>query len=134
MKTAHVQFLGYAAVGAIGTAVQYGTLIVGVDIIGSSPLISSSMGGVFGALTNYLLNYRLTFRTRKSHSEAMVKFVAVALAGLLINAVVIDLAMRFLSSHYLVAQVMATASVLIFGFAANRNWTFKEETNERASA
>jgi putative flippase GtrA len=134
MTSSHLQFLGYAFVGAIGTVVQYAVLVMGVSVIGSTPLVASSVGGVFGAITNYLLNYRFTFRSRKSHSEALLKFIAVALVGLLINGAVIDVATRFFGVHYLVGQVIATVTVLLFGFAANRIWTFKEESNARTSA
>lgn len=134
MTSARVQFLGYALVGAIGTVVQYAVLVMGVNTLDLTPLVASSVGGVFGAITNYLLNYRLTFRARKAHSEALSKFVVVALVGLLINGAVIDLAVRFIGIHYLIAQVAATGAVLLFGFGANRNWTFKEESNGRTSA
>lgn len=129
MTSSHVQFFGYAFVGAIGTVVQYAVLVVGVSVLGLNPLVASSVGGVLGAVTNYLLNYRFTFRSSKSHSEALPRFIAVALVGLLINGAVIDIAMRFIGGHYLVAQVIATVTVLVFGFAANRIWTFTEESN-----
>ena len=133
MTSTPLQFLGYACVGAIGTVVQYVVLVVGVSVIDAAPVVASSVGVALGAIANYLLNYRFTFRSRKSHSEASVKFMAVAFVGLLINGATIDVAMRFFGAHYLIAQVIATAAVLLVGFVANRIWTFKEEAHARTS-
>ena len=131
MTRTHLQFLGYACVGAIGTAVQYALLVVGVSLFGVAPVIASSVGAVLGAITNYVLNYRFTFRSSKAHSAALAKFFVVALVGLVINGAVVDATMRFFGAHYLVAQVIATAAVLLSGFVANRIWTFKEEPHAR---
>lgn len=133
MTAATLQFLGYAMVGVIGTVIQYAVLLVGVSMFGSTPLTASSVGAVLGAITNYLLNYRFTFRASKPHATTMTRFFAVALMGLAINGVVIALVLRMLDSHYLIAQAAATLAVLSFGFAANRCWTFKEDSNEHAS-
>jgi putative flippase GtrA len=128
-----LQFLGFALVGAIGTAVHYAVLVLGVALFGIGPVIASSCGAVLGAVTNYLLNYRFTFRSKKAHSEALVKFFVVAAVGLGINAALVDVVIRFFAAHYLVAQVIATAAVLFWGFVANRIWTFKEESRARIS-
>ena len=132
MKAAPVQFLGYALVGVIGTVVQYVVLLVGVNLAGSTPLTASSLGAVLGAIANYLLNYRFTFRASKPHPATMTRFFAVALMGFAINGAAIELVIRIFAFHYLIAQIAATAAVLLLGFAANRCWTFKEDSSEQA--
>jgi putative flippase GtrA len=56
----------------------------------------------------------------------MLKFVLVAAAGIGINGLVVDASLRIDGVHYLSAQVIATAVVLVLGYLANRHWTFKE--------
>lgn len=131
MKRAYLQFLGYACVGTVGTAVQYAILMLGVGMLGAAPVVASSVGASLGALTNYWLNHRFTFRSGKAHLQTSARFFLVAAAGLIVNGAVVDAAMRFLDAHYLVAQVIATAAVLLSGFVANRIWTFKEEPHAR---
>lgn len=121
-----LRFLGYTFVGAIGTVVHYSVLVAGVDELGLAPVVASSLGAVAGAVTNYILNYRFTFRSRKAHSDAMLKFMFVAAAGVVVNGLVVDACLRLDGVHYLVAQVIATAVVLVLGYIANRHWTFKE--------
>ena len=131
MTRIYFQLFGYACVGAIGTAVQYALLVMAVSVLGVAPVIASSVGAVFGAITNYVLNYRFTFRSSTAHSAALAKFSVVALVGLVINGAAVDTTMRFFGAHYLVAQIIATAAVLLSGFVANRLWTFKEEPHAR---
>jgi putative flippase GtrA len=118
------QFLRYAAAGAAGTAVHYLVLIVLVQAAAVGAVVASTLGAVAGALVNYRLNHRYTFDSDKPHAHALPRFAAVALAGVAVNAAVLSLMLAFITPHYLLAQLAATAVVLIAGFAVNRVWTF----------
>ena len=116
------QFLHYAGVGAVGTAGHYAVYIALVNsAIGVT--VSSVAGFIVGALINYGLNYRYTFNSRQPHRRAISKFFSVALIGLLLNTLIV-FALDRLHWHYLLAQAAATIMVLVWNFAANRNWTF----------
>lgn len=119
------QFLGFAAVGAVGTAAHFATLVVLVQQLYVSPIWSSILGFLVGAIVNYLLSYRFVFQSRKRHVEAMRQFFAVASVGLLLNAAIMALAVQTLGLHYLLSQLLATGIVLLWNFAGNRFWTFR---------
>jgi putative flippase GtrA len=125
------QFLCFSGVGIIGTLAHYLTLIGMVEIVSMRPVFSSILGFIVGALVNYFLNYHVTFKSAKSHHEAMPKFFVVALVGLAMNAMIMSVATEVLRFHYLLAQVISTGVVLIWNFTGNRLWTFWERTNER---
>lgn len=120
------QFTWYAAMGAIGTLAQYGVLIGLVELGRANALTASTLGFSVGALVNYLLNYRYTFRSRRSHHEALTKFMTVALLGLALNFLIMGFATRIADLNYLLAQVIATGAVLATTFFANRSWTFRQ--------
>jgi putative flippase GtrA len=119
------EFVTFAGVGVIGTAVHYLALVALVQGFGVAPIPASVVGFILGAFTNYVLNYRITFLSTKKHSEAMMKFYLVALAGLTLNTLVMAFAIRWLAFHYLLAQASATAVTLMFNFCGNRYWTFR---------
>lgn len=125
------QFLTFAAIGSLGTAVHYTILIMLASGVELAPVLATSIGALFGALTNYLLNYRYTFRSSQKHTVALSKFIAVALVGFGINAFIVEIGVTYARWHYLIAQVLATIAVLFWGFAANKIWTFKGENNAR---
>jgi putative flippase GtrA len=117
-------FLGFSAVGAVGTAAHYAALIILVEVLDLNAILSSGIGGAIGALMNYYLNYRLVFRSNKRHVEALGKFMATAGIALTLNIALIALFTHLLVLHYIYAQLVTTSAVLFFNFTINRYWTF----------
>ena len=118
------QFYRYAGAGAIGTAAQYAVLIALVQFMGAGVVAASTTGAVAGALINYALNRRFTFASRRAHWVALPRYLAVAGAGIVLNAAVLATLLVIVHLHYLIAQVFATGIVLVAGFLVNRKWTF----------
>lgn len=119
-------FLVYTAVGLIGTVCQYAILITLVQSLRVDPVVSSAVGFSAGAVTNYFANYYITFRSSKRHWHTLTQFLLVAVCGLLVNTVVMGVLTRALHLHYLIGQVVATGTVVVITFLANRLWTFRE--------
>jgi putative flippase GtrA len=118
------EFASFAVIGALATAIQYATLIVLVEAQLAGAVSASTAGFALSAVANYLLNRRFTFRSTRAHSEAFVRFAVVASVGLGMNASLVWLFHLIAGLHYLVAQVLATCSTLLWNYGANRIWTF----------
>ena len=119
------QFLRFATVGGIATAIHYLILIALVHAASMNAVWASSIGFIVSAVCNYLLNYRFTFRSNVEHRRAIIKFFVVAVVGLALNSLTMQIAIEYMSVHYLLAQVLATGLVLLWNFTGNRLWTFK---------
>lgn len=116
----------YGVVGIVGTPAHYLTLILLVEAGGISPVYATIAGSAVGALVNYLLNRRYTFKSAKTHADAGPKFLAVAVATGILNAVLVYLGVDLLGMHYLIVQIVATLIVFLSNFALNNIWTFRE--------
>lgn len=116
----------FAGVGVIGTVAHYMLLVMLVEMLDANAVLASTAGATLGALVNYLLNRRYTFRSKKRHGEALTKFLIIAASGLALNASFMLLLVEILSLHYLLAQVLSTALVLVWNFVGNRFWTFSD--------
>jgi putative flippase GtrA len=121
-----VKLIKFSAVGAVGTLAHYSVLICLVQLLAVNVVVASSCGAIVGALVNYFINYKWTFNSNKRHSEAMVKFFAVASVGFVMNGLLMMLFTKVLVLHYLLAQVVTTGIVLFWNFLANHFWTFDE--------
>jgi putative flippase GtrA len=119
------QFLIFAGVGAMGTGVQYVTLI-SLVALGVNAVVGSTVGFVAGAILNYWLNYRLTFRSSMAHTRAAPRFAAIAASALLLNTLLMSIQIYGLRLPYLMAQLVATAVVLIWNYVFSRLWTFND--------
>ena len=119
------QFLRFAAVGAIGTIVQYVTLWVGVEYLATTAVVASAVGYVLGSVVNYLLNYFFTFESGKSHLETASKYYAVLGVGWCINTGLMALFVSQLTWNYWFAQIVTTGIGLIWNFLGSRFWAFR---------
>jgi len=118
------QFLRFAFVGTTSAAVTYATLILLVELWQFDAVLASVLGYLFGAIVNYSLNYRYTFKSKQKHHEAVPKFVVVMGIGMLLNTFIMFVQINWFGIHYVVAQLVAILIVLIYNFVANRMWTF----------
>ena len=117
------QFVRFCLVGSVGTAAHYSALVAIVHLQGK-PMIGSIVGFVLGAMVNYVLNYRYTFKSEQRYPVTLAKFFATACAGLALNTLIMGLLISLLNVHYFVSQLLATAGVVLWNFTVNLRWTF----------
>lgn len=127
-----MRFTKFALVGLVATGIQYLLLIILVDWAKADPVRASSAGFIASAFLNYGLNYHYTFRSIQRHGPTLMKFMTLASVGLLLNAVIMH-SVQMIGPHYLVAQICASAGVLLWNFGGNSLWTFRSDATREAS-
>ena len=120
------QFIRFALVGAGGTAGHYVVLLTLVELRLAAPVPASSTGFVVGAIVNYFLNREFTFRSAVPHRSGLPKFLTIASVGMVLNTSVMAFMRTQFDLHYVIAQILATCSVLLWAFTGNRAWTFND--------
>ena len=85
LTVARAALLRFGLVGALATGVQYLILVLLVRWAGAWPPAASVVGFLASAVGNYLLNYYFTFRSRRRHGPAAMKFLILAGVGLVLN-------------------------------------------------
>jgi len=118
------EILAYGAAGLAGTLTHYGALIVLVQIYHAEPVAGSTFGAVIGAAINYWLNHRFTFRSTAPHGRAFARYLLIAIAGMIVNAAVLFVAIHLCGVHYFPGQLAATGIVFLGTYELNRRWTF----------
>ena len=129
MNPAIAQFSRFGVVGAVGTLAHYALFLALIHAAAADPVAASAAGASLGALVNYVLNYRYTFRSARRHREALPRFLLVAAVGLALNTLLMAAFLNGLRLHYLAAQIGATLGVLVWNFLANRHWTFGKDAS-----
>lgn len=119
-------FLLFAALGAVGTLVQYTVLVALVQGLGVQAVLASTLGFLSGGVVNYSLARTIAFRSSKPHHEAATKFFLIAGVGLCLNALLMTGFTGGLGLPYLLAQVLTTGLLLFWHYAGNALWTFRE--------
>ncbi len=119
-----IQFVLFAMVGCAAAVGHYGVLVVLAELLATPPVLASAAGFVVGGVISYWLNYGHVFRSEQDHLPTAAKFLAVATVGLCLNSAIMWVLAERIGLHYLLAQVTATALVMVWSFGANRYWTF----------
>lgn len=118
------QFWRFVLVGALSTVTTILVLVLLVEVFQVLVIPASVVGYVAGGVLNYLLNYRITFRSDRSHRTAALKHATVIGLGLLVNTSIMHVGVNRIGLHYLTTQVLAVAFVLAISFMLSRHWTF----------
>lgn len=117
-------FYRFVLIGAVASALQYIIMFALIREIQMQAVFASGIGFTISAIANYLLNVRLTFRSKAAHVSTAPRFFATAAAGLGINSVVLFL-LASLGLSTVPAQIVTTGVVMLWNYAVNALWTFK---------
>jgi len=120
-----MQFTRFLVTGAVGTALHYLVLVLLVDLASAPVAVGTLAGFTIGAVTNYLLARSFVFDSSRPHHIALPRFVAIAVVGAFANTAIVQM-IHQAGVHYVVAQVCATAFIVVWNYFANRLWTFNK--------
>jgi putative flippase GtrA len=128
------RFARFLVVGLSGTVIDF-VLLWLLKGAGMPTLAANSLSFSAGAVSNFTWNRLWTFREARGRHWVlqMAQFLAVSLVGLAINDAVVLLLQAPLGSllghpeqGYLPAKVVATGVAVLWNYAGNRLWTFKD--------
>lgn len=124
-RTLQSDFCRFLVSGGTAAVLHWLLLWIGIEVGGWEGTISTTVGFVVAAVVSYLLNYFWTFRSVASHLYALPRFLAVSITGLLLNAGIFAAIHYGFNVHYLLAQLVATGTVLFWNFFLQRAWSFR---------
>ena len=144
------RFLKFAAVGMLGTVIDFGTLNLLILTFGFSKVLANTCSFTVAVVSNFIWNRLWTFPESKDRPIAplLAQFILVNIGGLLLNQAIFlsldawvlgeagmlaapmaTLALNIGLAHYRLAynlsKAIATIIVLFWNFGANRLWTFR---------
>lgn len=112
-------------VGTAATSLHYAILFALVTTTSASPGFAAASGAVCGAALAYVGARAFVFRdTRASHQDAAPRFVVVAGSSALVSGGIVSAGMTLSGGYLWCWQLLATGVTLVFGFVANKRWTF----------
>lgn len=131
----YATFLRYAVVGALGTAVDLGTLALLTELSGidpqTSPLFPLFVTCAFLAavINNYILNRLWTFKSQdKNVAAQFLRFLLVSVGGFLLTLLLMWVMVSGLKVWYLLAKALTSLIVLVWNFGLNKMWAFRQPT------
>lgn len=87
-------------------------------------LSASAMGALLGAITNYLLQYRWTFRSVRAHRDAIAAFLLVSLLSWILNVAFFACLHRVAGLSPWPAQLLTTGLLTLTNYHLYRTRVF----------
>tara|TARA_R110001599_G_scaffold115567_1_gene282380 strand:+ start:4281 stop:4667 length:387 start_codon:yes stop_codon:yes gene_type:complete len=120
-----LKFLKFSAVGLSGLVIDFCITFLVKEKLRLNKYFANSLGFVFAASSNYLLNKTWTFQdTNPDAVTQFSKYILIAIIGLIINNLIIYLLVNKKKMTFYWAKLVAIGIVVIWNFIANYNFTF----------
>ena len=123
-----INFLQYGFVGIIGTIIHTSVLVLLVDYLKITPVISTVVGFIFSLVVSYKLNSKWTFKGTNRGIHSFVRYAMTCSIGLIINVIIMFITVNILEYSYLVGQCFSIITVPIFNFTLSRYWVFNKSS------
>jgi putative flippase GtrA len=120
-----IKFLKFCAIGFSGLIIDFGITWLFKEIAKTNKYIANSIGFVFAASSNYILNRIWTFESCNHHiAREYFSFFLIAFIGLGINNFIIWFLSDKIKLHFYLSKVIATGVVTLWNFGMNFMFTF----------
>lgn len=116
-------FVLHILTGGLSVTIHY-TIMGLMLLIGISPLVSSSLGFVFGALLRFITAYYHVFEPSSSVQETVPKFILSLFFQGIFNFIFLYILIS-MDIKLWVAQLLTTISITFLNFIVYRIWVFK---------
>jgi putative flippase GtrA len=116
------------AASAAGTAIDFLTTIVCVEVFHSWYLLGIALGNVAGGITNFYLGRHLVFKVSQQQARLQgIRYFIVWLGSMLLNAGGVYLCTQLLHANYLYSKVLVSLVVGIgFNYFMQLHFVFKQ--------
>ncbi|MGC3977015.1 MAG: GtrA family protein [Paludibacteraceae bacterium] len=118
----------------VGGIVDYGIMVFLTEVFHIHYTVSIAIGGIVGALINFLLNKKWTFYSKNYEYKHSFHIQLTRFALVVVNSIVLKSSGTFLITHFLhfnykISRIIADLIVSIaFNYVLQRLWVFKKQS------
>lgn len=124
------ELVKYTFVGLIGAAIDFGGLILFVEVFRIPILAANAISFIMAVINNFVLNKHWTFRDRdKNYARQFIKYLIVSIVGLGLNTAFMKILIS-IQIWYVPAKILIIFIVAVWNYLANKFWTFKIKSME----
>jgi Predicted membrane protein len=126
MKKLMSQIMKFGVVGFLCFFIDYGIMVVLVELAGLQELWASACSFTVSVVVNYILSITVVFDTDKNANQAkqFVVFVILSLIGLGLNQLIMWGGVAWLKQYmdraYMIVKIFATGVVMVYNFISRK--------------
>lgn len=119
-----LQFFKFAAVGLLATFIHVTIVFFLVESVSADPVLASLPAFAAALTIAFILNRVWTFSGSSPGRWQYLKYLTVALAGMLLNVLIMYVTVHVTQGSYWFGLALVVTFVPLFSFVLQRNWTF----------
>jgi putative flippase GtrA len=127
------QIRNFLIVGGVAFFIDYSILFGMTSILGINYLIANCISFTISMIVNYILNLKFVFKADDNNINNFLKFIIIAILGLIINQIVMWVLTTNIGVYYLTSKIVATLLVMIWNFIMRKIFLEKREDSDRYS-
>lgn len=118
------QMLKFGVVGVLAFAIDYGIMVLLVELFSMNPVIAAGISFCVSVTFNYVASMRYVFTHRPdlSRRAEFAIFIVLSLIGLGINELLMWVGVDVLLVSYLIVKLVATVVVMGWNFVSRKKW------------
>jgi len=120
-----LQLIRFSVVGGLGLSIYLVCTILLMKFAAVSLFASASLAFALVVLVNYLLHYSWTFRSKRPHSSAALRFTITSIGGMAINGGFLALASRVVQRYTFLLLIAGALLVVVWNYLLARFWAFR---------
>lgn len=117
-----------------GGIVDYLLMIFFTEIFYLHYTLSIAIGGVFGAIVNFLLNKKWTFHSKEipyqfSDRKLILRFLLTVMNSILMKALGTYFITTTIKTDYIISRIIVDLIVsIVFNYTLQKHWVFKKKS------
>lgn len=111
--------------GSLATLIHFAVLILAIEHYRIDPVLASALGFCLAAIINYPLQFFWTFKVKKPFLQFFLRYLGTSLITLAINNEIFWLVLKQLSSNYLIAQLIASGTIIFLNTLLTHYYIYK---------
>jgi putative flippase GtrA len=115
----------YIGIGLVGIVLDVGTFYVLNRLLGVNLTIASIISSIVGIVNNFTLNLVFNFKKKDAILRRFASFFTIAMFGLVIGTVIINILSVGLKLDSVVAKIISLIVVFIIQYSLNKRISFK---------
>ena len=120
------QIRRFVGVGLLAAVIHVSTALLVASLFGVSPVVANLAGFAVAVGVSYLGHARVTFEKDARDRRQLLRFVTLALAGLVLSSGITALVCSALGGPLLAAQVAVAVAVPMLSFVGSKFWAFAD--------
>ena len=121
------QFVKFGIVGVGNSIIDFAGFLIATRIFDLHYLAANTLSWTIAVSFSFVVNKFWTFRSRETAviGKQSIKFFIVSAVALALSLIILDILIRILGIHDLIAKILTIGIIVFWNFFLNKYWTFK---------